>query len=93
MLMSRAPISENCSVRGMGVALIVSVSTFTFILRSFSFTATPNFCSSSMMSSPKSRNFTVLPMSLCVPMMMSILPSARSARISFVFFALRALER
>ena len=29
LLRSRAPMSENCSVRGIGVALIVSVSTFT----------------------------------------------------------------
>ena len=37
----------------MGVAVIVSVSTFTFSWRSFSFTETPNFCSSSITSSPE----------------------------------------
>ena len=58
MLISRAPISENCKVRGIGVADIVSVSTFVLSLRSFSFVETPNFCSSSMISSPKSCHFT-----------------------------------
>ena len=29
---SRAPISENCNVRGIGVAVSVNVSTFTFKL-------------------------------------------------------------
>ena len=47
MLMSRAPISENCSVRGIGVADMVSVSTLVFSVRSFSFVETPNFCSTS----------------------------------------------
>ena len=60
-------MSENWECAGMGVALIVSVSTFTFICFSFSLTETPNFCSSSTMSSPRSLNFTVLPISLCVP--------------------------
>ena len=93
ILMSRAPINENCSVRGMGVAVMVSVSTLVFILRSFSFVETPNFCSSSMISSPRSLNFTVFPMSLCVPIMISIFPSSRSLRISLVFLALLALDR
>ena len=93
MLRSRAPTNENCSVRGMGVADMVSVSTFTFTWRSFSLVLTPNFCSSSMMSSPKSLNFTCLPISLCVPMRMSTLPSLRSFSNSFVCFALRALVR
>ena len=58
---SRAPISENCKVRGIGVAVMVRVSTLTFIWRSFSFTLTPNFCSSSIISSPKSLNLMLLP--------------------------------
>src|SRR3712207_7534974 len=41
----RSPMSENWSVRGMGVALMVSVSTLVLSLRSFSFVDTPNFCS------------------------------------------------
>ena len=93
VLRSRAPTSENCRVRGMGVALMVSVSTLVFIWRNFSFVETPNFCSSSMMSSPKSLNFTLLPMSLCVPIRMSIFPSARSFRMAVVCLVLRARDR
>ena len=36
------------------MAVIVKVSTFTFSCRSFSLTDTPNFCSSSMISKPRS---------------------------------------
>jgi hypothetical protein len=36
-LISRTPDSDICSVRGMGVALRVSTSVFTFIRRSASF--------------------------------------------------------
>ena len=86
-------MSENCSVLGMGVADIVSVSIFVFSCLSFSFTATPNFCSSSMTSSPRSFHFTFLPINLCVPTRISIFPSSRSASICFVCFAERALER
>ena len=91
-LRSRAPMSENWSVRGMGVADIVSVSTLTLSCLSRSLTATPNFCSSSTTSRPKSLNFTSLPIILWVPMSMSILPSARSATIFLTSFGLRARE-
>ena len=93
MLISLAPMRENCKVRGMGVADMVSVSMFDLSCRIFSLVDTPNFCSSSMMSSPMSFHFTVLPMSLWVPMMMSMRPAASSSRISRVFFALLALDR
>ena len=56
---SRAPSSENCKVRGIGVAVRVRVSTECFIWRSFSLAVTPNFCSSSMMRRPKSLNSTI----------------------------------
>ena len=75
-LRSRAPMSENWSVRGMGVAVRVRQSTFTFICRSCSLALTPNFCSSSMMSSPRSLNLRFLLVMAWVPMRMSILPSA-----------------
>ena len=78
---SREPMSENCSVRGIGVAVRVSVSTLTAICVSFSLAATPNFCSSSMISSPRSRNLICLPSILWVPIRMSIRPDSRSARI------------
>ena len=58
---SRAPINENCSVRGIGVAVNVNVSTFMRMFLSFSFTDTPNRCSSSMIKSPRSLNSTSLP--------------------------------
>ena len=48
------------SVRGMGVAERVSTSTVLHISFSRSFWATPNRCSSSMMTSPRSWNFTSL---------------------------------
>ena len=71
----------------MGVAVSVSVSTETLIRVSFSLAATPNFCSSSMISSPRSRKTTCLPSILCVPIRMSIFPAARSAQISRTSFA------
>jgi len=80
---SRAPISENCRVRGMGVAVSVSVSTFALRVLSFSFTETPNRCSSSIISRPRSLNLISLPTSLCVPIIISIFPPARSAMILF----------
>ena len=86
---SREPISENCNVRGIGVAVSVSVSTFTLSEVSFSLAATPNFCSSSIMSSPKSRNSICLPSILCVPMRISIFPALTSSAISRVCFVLR----
>ena len=46
--MSRTPNSDRCSVRGMGVAVIVSTSTVCRSALSRSFTSTPNRCSSSM---------------------------------------------
>ena len=88
---SLAAISENCKVRGMGVAVRVNVSTFTLIDRSFSLAATPNFCSSSMTSKPRSLNATSLPNNACVPMMISSLPSFNLASVSF--FSLADLNR
>ena len=88
---SREPINENCSVRGIGVAVIVSVSTFIFNCFNFSFTETPNFCSSSIISKPRSLNSTSLPTNRCVPISMSILPSFKSESNSFCSFDVRAL--
>jgi hypothetical protein len=51
---SLAFIKLNCNVLGMGVAVSVSVSTLTLIFLSWSLTPTPNFCSSSIINSPKS---------------------------------------
>ena len=51
---SRNPISDMCSVRGIGVADIESTSTFLRISLMRSLCATPNRCSSSTTSRPKS---------------------------------------
>ena len=82
MEMSRAPNSENCSVRGMGVAVSVRVSTSLRSMRIFSLAPTPNFCSSSMTSRPRSRNIISLPRMRWVPMSMSILPSRSRCAMS-----------
>ena len=88
---SLAPINENCNVRGIGVAVIVKVSTLDFICFNFSFTATPNFCSSSIISKPKSLNCISLPTMRCVPISISTFPSFRSFRTSLICPADRAL--
>ena len=85
-LRSRAPISEKCSVRGIGVAESVSVSTFTFSSLSLSLVFTPNFCSSSIISRPRSLNLMSLFVSRCVPIRMSVLPSATRCRVSLICF-------
>ncbi len=54
MLRSRAPMRLNCNVRGIGVAVNVNVSTEARNVFSLSFTFTPNFWSSSMISRPRS---------------------------------------
>ena len=87
--MSRAPMSENCSVRGIGVADIVSVSMVVRISRIFSFAATPNFCSSSIISNPKSLKTTSLLNKRCVPMRMSTLPSLTLFSVSLISFVVR----
>ena len=54
--MSRIPTSDMFSVRGIGVAVIVSTSTFLRSCLIFSLCATPKRCSSSTTSRPRSRN-------------------------------------
>ena len=87
ILKSRAPINEKWSVLGMGVAVRVNVSTLALNCFNFSFTPTPNFCSSSIMSRPKSLNFTSLLTMRWVPIIISILPSASFPRVSLICFA------
>ena len=74
----------------MGVAVMVSVSTFTFSWRNFSFVETPNFCSSSMMSSPRSLNFTSLPTMRWVPIRMFTSPAASAFSVLRISVAVRA---
>jgi hypothetical protein len=82
--MSRMPTSDMFSVRGIGVAVIVRTSTFLRICLMRSLCATPNRCSSSTTSSPRSLKMTSFDSNRCVPTMMSILPEARPASASFV---------
>ena len=81
---SLAPIKEKCKVLGIGVAVNVSVSTLTLKFFSFSFTVTPNFCSSSIINKPMSLNFTSLLTTRCVPMRISVFPSATLLRVSLI---------
>jgi hypothetical protein len=53
---SRMPVSDISSVRGIGVALIVSTSTAVRICLRNSLCSTPKRCSSSTMTSPRSLN-------------------------------------
>ena len=85
-LKSRAAINENCMVRGIGVAVKVKVSTLTFRFRNLSFAATPNFCSSSMTSNPKSLKPISLLKIPCVPMTMSIFPCLSFFKNLLLFF-------
>ena len=69
-------------VLGIGVADIERTSTLVFMSFSFSLCSTPKRCSSSMMISPRSLNFTPLERSLCVPITTSTSPVAKAAIVS-----------
>ena len=73
-LMSRNPSSDMCSVRGIGVADMVSTSTSLRSCFRRSLWRTPKRCSSSTITSPRSLNFTSLESTRCVPMTMSTSP-------------------
>jgi len=75
VLMSFAPISERYSVRGIGVAESVSISTSRKSSLKRSLCSTPNRCSSSMTTSPKSLKCTSREINRCVPITISTLPS------------------
>ena len=77
VLMSRMPLRLMCSVRGMGVALRVSTSTWVRSCLSFSFWATPKRCSSSMISMPRSLKSRSSLRMRCVPTTRSMEPSVR----------------
>ncbi len=72
---SRMPVTAISSVRGMGVADIVSTSTLARSFFSCSLCSTPNRCSSSTMTRPRSLNFVSEENSRCVPMTKSTVPS------------------
>ena len=81
------PPSAMCSVRGIGVAVMVSTWTSARSCLSFSLWATPKCCSSSTMTRPRFLSWTPLPSSAWVPMTMSIWPSARPFLTSVASFA------
>ena len=80
---SRTPDMDNWSVRGIGVAVNVSASTFFLIFLSFSLCRTPKRCSSSRISKPRFGRTTSSERSRCVPMRMSICPEAAALSTSF----------
>jgi hypothetical protein len=84
--MSRTPTIDMCSVRGMGVADIVSTSTVERTFLSRSLCVTPNRCSSSITTSPKSENFTSSLRMRCVPMRISTSPALARFVMSFASF-------
>ena len=83
---SLAPKSENWRVLGIGVAERVRMSTFDLRVFSLSLIFTPNFCSSSIIKSPKSLNFISFPTILCVPINISNLPSSKFFKVWFCCF-------
>ena len=86
---SRMPLMAMFRVRGMGVADRVSMSTPMKFSLSFSLCLTPKRCSSSMITRPRSWNFTSLDSSRWVPTTISTLPDCRPRRVSFCCFAVR----
>ena len=76
---SLADIKLYCSVLGIGVAVKVKTSIFCFSDRIFSFTLTPNFCSSSTISKPRFLKLILLFTIWWVPIIRSILPLFNSS--------------
>ena len=74
VLISLTPDSDMYSVRGMGVAVRVSTSTCRRSFLRCSLCATPNLCSSSMMTSPRFLNPTSRCSRRWVPMTISTVP-------------------
>ncbi|MDT4885411.1 hypothetical protein FQZ97_1216430 [compost metagenome] len=79
---SRMPATAMFSVRGIGVAVRVRMSTSLRRAFNCSFWRTPKRCSSSMITRPRFWNLTSSCSSLWVPMTMSSLPSASLATAS-----------
>ena len=84
--MSRMPESDMLRVRGIGVAVIARWSTCGAIAFSRSLAETPKRCSSSTISSPRSRKATSFDSRRWVPMTMSTVPSRTPATICFLLF-------
>ena len=82
--MSRMPSRLMCSVRGIGVAESVSTSTVVRSDFSHSLSSTPNRCSSSMITSPRSLKATSFWTSRWVPIRISTVPAAVRFRTSLI---------
>ena len=82
-LMSRRPDIDICRVRGMGVALMASTSTFRRSCLRASFCDTPKRCSSSTMTKPRSLGCTSIDSTRWVPMRMSSSPDLKAASAFF----------
>ena len=81
-LTSRSPYTVIAAVRGIGVAVITSMSgtaPSAVFARSAARCSTPNRCCSSTTTTPRLANSTASWIRACVPMAMSTVPSARPA--------------
>ena len=81
--MSRSPKMISPSVLGIGVALITSRCGLLPLPRSFALCATPNLCCSSVTASARFLNSVLSVMRACVPITISIEPSASDFLICF----------
>ncbi len=77
---SRMPVTAISRVRGIGVADMVSTSTFARSFFSCSLCSTPKRCSSSTMTRPRSLNFVSEENRRWVPMTTSTAPSFSPSR-------------
>ena len=80
-LISRMPASDISRVRGIGVADMVSTSTWVRRDVMCSLCSTPKRCSSSTITRPRFFHLTPVASSRCVPITTSTVPSANPARI------------
>ena len=82
VLISRMPVIAISRVRGIGVADMASTSTSIRSFFSCSLCSTPNRCSSSMITRPRSLNWISPPSSRWVPTSTSTLPSATASIVA-----------
>jgi len=90
---SRMPVTAISRVRGIGVADIVSTSTFARICLRCSLCSTPKRCSSSTITRPRSLNLVSFANSRWVPITTSTEPSARPRITSVDSFSVWKRER
>ena len=83
VLISLTPAKDMCKVLGIGVAVRVRMSTWLRICLSLSLCITPNRCSSSIITRPRSLNLTSFWTKRCVPIHMSIVPSFSASKVFF----------